>query len=313
MIDSDTVPEADTDQPKTQSLPLNLRPILLAGAFVAVATILGMFNFSSSATWTSHPFAFYLVRELGFCLRIAFVFWLCFRTVHASAIERVAGWSLFVGWITIEETSSPWYSAFAQYESWSSLYRILLFFLVFRLLHQGLGLSILAKGQRPKLVQLKMWTLLTSMAMFALLFVIDSAIREWAVSQDRVSLQSDPPLLALVASVTRATLWVGMALLISHPQRSSTLLGLGMIGLWALSRTAVVIYLVQVLYPSQQDNQWNGRYSVDWQTLAILQADQFLFVGATMVAIRLAGYQFCRGEQKESRPKAESIRFDDLQ
>jgi hypothetical protein len=317
MIDSDTdadaVADADSDEPKTKSLPLNLRPILLAGAFVAVATILEMFSVSIS-TWATNPFPVYLVRELEFCLRIAFVFWLCFRTVHASAIERVAGWSLFVGWITIEETSSPWYSAFAQYQSWSDLYRILLFFLVFRLLHQGLGLSILAKGQRPKLVQLKMWTLLTSMAMFALLFVIDSAIREWAASRDRISLQSDPPLLALVASVTRALLWVGMALLMSHPKRSSTLLGLGMIGLWALSRTGVVIYLVQVLYPSQQqDNRWNGSSSVDWQTLAILQADQFLFVVATLLAIRLAGYQFYRGKQTERRPKAESIRFDDLQ
>jgi hypothetical protein len=75
-----------------------------------------------------------------------------------------------------------------------------------------------------------------------------------------------------------------------------------------------VIYLVQVLYPSQQqDNRWNGSSSVDWQTLAILQADQFLFVGATLLAIRLTGYQFYRGKQTESRPKAESIRFDDLQ
>ena len=307
--------DSDAEVPEIQTQTTNVRPILLAGAFVAVATILGMFDFSfnGSASWSTNPFAVYVVRELGFCLRIAFVFWLCFRTVHASAIERVAGWSLFVGWITIEETSSPWYYAIAQYQSWSGLYRILLFFLVFRLLHQGLGLSILNKGQTPKVVQLKMWTLLTSMAMFALLFVIDTAIREWAVSLDRVSLQSDPPLLALVASVTRATLWVGLALLMSHQNRSSALLGIGLVALWALSRTGVVIYLVQVLYPSQQDNQWNGRYSVDWQTLAILQADQFLFVGATMVAIRLAGYQFYRGEQTSSRPKAESIRFDDLQ
>jgi hypothetical protein len=286
---------------------------LLAGAFVAMATILGMFSFSLPAPLSTNPFAVNVVRELGFCLRIAFVFWLCFRTVHASAIERVASWSLFVGWITIEETSSPWYSAIAQYHSWSGMYRILLFFLVFRLLHQGLGLSILAKGQAPKVVQLKMWTLLTSMAMFALLFVIDTTIRQWAISLDRVSLQSDPPLLALVASVTRATLWVGLALLMSNPKRSSVLLGIGLVALWALSRTGVVIYLVQVLYPSQQDNRFNGAYSIDWQTLAILQTVQFAFVGATLIAIRLAGYQFCRGEQTESRAKVESIRFDDLQ
>ena len=307
--------DSDAEVPDIQTQTTNVRPILLAGAFVAVATILGMFDFSfnGSASWSTNPFAVYVVRELGFCLRIAFVFWLCFRTVHASAIERVAGWSLFVGWITIEETSSPWYSAIAQYQSWSGLYRILLFFLVFRLLHQGLGLSILNKGQTPKVVQLKMLTLLTSMAMFALLFVIDFKIRKWAVSLDRVSLQSDPPLLALVASVTRATLWVGLALLMSNPKRSSALLGIGLILLWALSRTGVVIYLVQVLYPSQQDIRFNGSYSIDWQTLAILQTVQFVFVGATLVAIRLAGYQFCRGDQKESRAKVESIRFDDLQ
>lgn len=309
MIDS------DTEEPDIQTQTTNVRPILLAGAFVAVATILGMFDFSFSvsAIWYANPLAVYVLRELTFCLRIAFAFWLCFRTINATGIERVAGWSLFLGWIAIEETSSPWYSPFAQYQSWSGLYRILLFFLVFRLLHQGLGLSILAKGQTPKLVQLKMRTLLTSMALFALLFVIDTTIRKWAISLDRVSLQSDPPLLALVASVTRATLWVGLALLMSYEKRSSALLGIGLVALWVISRTCVVIYLVQVLYPSQQDNQWNSTYSIDWQTLAIVQAVQFAFVGATLFAIRLAGYQFCRGDQQISKVKMESIRFDDLQ
>ena len=221
--------DSDADEPKSPSLPLpsSVRPILFAGAFVVVAAILGMldFSFNVSAIWATNPLTFYALRELTFCLRIAFVFWLCFRTINATGIERVAGWSLFLGWIAIEETSSPWYSPLAQYQSWSGLYRILLFFLVFRLLHQGLGLSILTRDQSPKLVQLKMRTLLTSMAMFALLFVIDSGIREWAISLDRVSLQSDPPLLALVASVTRATLWVGLALLMSHEKRSSALIG----------------------------------------------------------------------------------------
>ncbi len=311
--------DSDAEEPKSPSLPLpfrsSVRPILFAGTFVVVAAILGMldFSFNVSAIWAANPLTFYALRELTFCLRIAFAFWLCFRTINATDIERIAGWSLFLGWIAIEETSSPWYSPLAQYQSWSGLYRILLFFLVFRLLHQGLGLSILTRGQSPKLVQLKMRTLLTSMAMFALLFVIDSGIREWAISLDRVSLQSDPPLLALVASVTRATLWVGLALLMSHEKRSSTLLGIGLVALWVISRTCVVLYLVQVLYPSQQDNRWNSTYSIDWQTLAILQAAQFAFVGATLFAIRLAGYQFCRGDQQVSKGKMESIRFDDLQ
>lgn len=91
------------------------------------------------------------------------------------------------------------------------------------------------------------------------------------------------------------------------------LISIGLIALWAISRTFVVVYLVQVLYPSRQDNRLNSTYSVDWQTLAILQAVQFVFVGAALLAIRWAGYQFYRGKQKENRTKLESVRFDDLQ
>lgn len=291
------------------------RPILFGGAFFVLAAILGVidFSFNVSAIWGTNPLAYYVFHEIQFCLRIAFTFWLSFRLGSAKSIERAATWSLFLGWIAMEEMSNPWFDPYYGYQTWAGIYRILLFLLVFRLLQQGLGLSIQPNGLQRPVKKLKMLTLLTCMAMFAMLFVADSAIRGRFTMQYQVNLQSDPPLLALVASVTRATLWLGVALLMSNRPRSSFLPGIGMILLWVISRTCVIIYLVNVLYPSQQDTRFAGTRFLEWETLVVLQVVQLLFVGVSVLSIRLAGYRFNLGMQDSIQKPQVSVKFDDLQ
>ncbi|MFY8199968.1 MAG: hypothetical protein ACOVLE_04810 [Pirellula staleyi] len=290
------------------------RPVSLVTVFVTITCLDAIFLSellgvsSLGARWTND-----LLLDFRYNLHIAVVFWLCFRGGKWFSIETIIPWLCLCGSLSLDSVFNRWSRTDPLYFVWVQVYRLLLIALVFRIFRRAFRISLVPNQCSARCPDLTLATLLFTMAIFACLILCDIQCRQRYVGQLFSNFVADPPFLAFLSALTRSTLWVGIALLLSKGKRNSVQIGLGLLALWFVSRSLVVIFLDGVLNPAVEKLAPFSRGRISMEELVFLQFLQLGVVWGVALFFVWTGYRFSFNKPVRNTMDNQAVKFDAIE